>query len=114
MRFTDNNQLDNLQLGQRIRDAREKAGLSQEELAAELGLGQRAISELEHGKRRLAVVEMSELVRVLNVPILYFLEDEITPGDLDQALLQHFHKLSSVNVQKTVIEIVRLLSETTI
>jgi transcriptional regulator with XRE-family HTH domain len=99
-------------LGQKIRQARERAGLSQEELATSLNLGQRAVSELENGKRRLSVHEVEEMAKVLDKPVLYFLTDDIHQSDLDQLLLQHFHKLPSSESQQTVIEIVRLLSET--
>ena len=108
---TDKKVLNSQELGLRIRRAREQQGLSQEELAAEMGLGQRAISELENGKRRLAVAEVSDLARVLDVPVLYFFGDDLTPTDLDIALLEQFHNLPSVGAQKTVIEIVRLLAQ---
>ena len=112
MKITDNNILNPQTLGQLIRQAREQQGLSQEELAAEMNLGQRAISELENGKRRLAVTEVPDLARILDVSILYFYGDELTPDDLDKVLLDQFHDLPSINAQRTVIEIVRLLTQT--
>jgi transcriptional regulator with XRE-family HTH domain len=112
MIITDKCILNPQKLGQRVRQARERQGLSQEELAAEMGLGQRAISELENGKRRLSVTEVPDLARVLDVPFLYFFGDDLTPDDLDMALLAQFHQLPSVDVQKTLIEIARLLVKT--
>jgi HTH-type transcriptional regulator/antitoxin HipB len=112
MRITDKDILDSQELGLRIRRAREKQGLSQEELAAEMGLGQRAISELENGKRRLAVAEVPTLAHVLDVPILYFFGDDLTPVDLDIALLEQFHILPSIDARRTVVEIIRLLAQT--
>lgn len=112
MRIADKKELDSQELGLRIRRAREQQGLSQEELAAEMGLGQRAISELENGKRRLTVAEVPDMARILDVPVLYFFGDYLTPTDLDIALLEHFHNLPSTDAQKTVVEIVRLLSRT--
>jgi transcriptional regulator with XRE-family HTH domain len=97
-------------LGQRIRQARERKGLSQVELAKALGIGQRGISELENGNRKLAVSELPVLSEVLEVPIYYFLEDMVQPDDFDQLLLTHFHALHSDDLKKNVIEIVRLLA----
>jgi transcriptional regulator with XRE-family HTH domain len=112
MQISDKFMVDAELLGQKIRLAREQSGLSQEELAGALDLGQRAISELENGKRRLSVQELLEMARVLHKSVLYFLEDEIQPSDLDQLLLQHFHRISSQAGRQTVVEVVRLLSET--
>lgn len=104
--------MDSKELGLRIRRAREQNGLSQEELADQMGLGQRAISELENGKRRLTVAEVPDLARILDVPVLYFFGDDLTPTDLDIALLEHFRALPSIDAQKAVVEIVRLLART--
>lgn len=112
MKFADKLILNPETLGQRIRQAREKRGLSQEELASALNLGQRAISELENGKRRLPVTDVPKLAQVLDVSILYFFGDEIRLDDLDIALLKEFHSLPNNQIRQTVIEMLRLLSTT--
>ena len=57
----------NLELfGARIRQAREMRGISQDELAALIHKDQRAISEYETGKRRLAAVEGAALNVLVN------------------------------------------------
>ena len=100
-------------LGQRIRQAREKRGLSQWELATALGIGQRGISELENGNRKLAVSELPILSDTLGVSILYFLEGTLLEQDaFDQLLLLHFKSIPSDDLKKSVIEIARILSET--
>lgn len=111
MQFTDKLSLNPEILGQRIRQARERQGLSQEELAAALGLGQRAISELENGKRRLPITDLPDLARHLDVSLLYFFGENVEVDDLDQELLQYFHRLSDPQSRVTILEIVRLLSE---
>lgn len=112
MRYSDKWTLNSQILGRRIRQAREKQGLSQEQLAAALGVGQRAISEIENGKQRLPVTDLPELARALNVPLLHFFEEELSSDDLDLALLKHFHRLPDAKSRHSVIEIVRLISET--
>lgn len=104
--------MDPQSLGLRIRQARERQGLSQEELASSLDLGQRAISELENGKRRLPVTDLPDLARVLDVSILYFFGDEVHLDDLDIALIKVFHSLPNNQVRQTVVEIIRLLTHT--
>jgi transcriptional regulator with XRE-family HTH domain len=57
-------------LAMRLRDLREKRGLTQDEVAAYLGLGARAqVSYLESGKRRLLFLEGVALARLYRVPL---------------------------------------------
>lgn len=64
--------------GERVRRARERAGLSQEQLAARLqldglGLAQKAISRMETGQRVVADYELLHLARALDVSVLELL-----------------------------------------
>ena len=95
--------------GARIKQAREERGISQEELARLLSRDQRAISEYENGKRRLAAIDLPALAKVLDVSLLYFFEDAANIHDLDQTLLQEFHRLSTPEMRKVLIEIARVL-----
>lgn len=98
------------QLGERIRRAREARGLSQEDLAEQVGRDQRAVSEYENGKRRIYAHDLPTFARALNVPILYFFEDVPTNDDLDAMLLDAFHQMEAAE-RKTFIEMVRLLTQ---
>lgn len=65
--------------GERIRMAREKRGLSQEELAAKIqlnghSLSQKAISRIETGQRIVADYEIPLLADALKVDILWLLK----------------------------------------
>jgi len=100
-------------LGNRIKQARDKKGLSQTELAKALGIGQRGISELENGKRKLAVSELPVLAKTLDVPILYFLEGTmLEEGELEGLLLLYFNEIRKDELKKSVIDIARILSQT--
>ena len=64
--------------GERVRRARERAGLSQEQLAVRLqldglGLTQKAISRMETGERVVADYELVYLARALEVGVLELL-----------------------------------------
>ena len=95
--------------GQRLRTARENAGLSQEGLANLVSKDQRAISEYENGKRKLAATDLPEIAEVLKVPILYFFAAAMNTDDLDYAMLTEFHQLSK-NSRHSAIEVMRLLT----
>lgn len=55
--------------------AREEAGLTQTELAAELGEYQSFVARLESGQRRVDVVEFIELAQILNFSASAILEE---------------------------------------
>jgi transcriptional regulator with XRE-family HTH domain len=52
-------------IGARLRDLRKRQGMSQAELAAELGLNQTAISDYETGEARIHAAMLAALARVL-------------------------------------------------
>lgn len=53
-----------------LQEAREEAGLTQEELATRLGETQSFISKVERGERRLDVVELKQLSIALRIPFI--------------------------------------------
>ena len=73
-------------IGNRIRQARETLGLSQEELARLVGRSSTAISYFETGARRVKIEDLQRLAKVLNKPIDYFLQQE--PEDELVAILR--------------------------
>jgi transcriptional regulator with XRE-family HTH domain len=52
-------------LGARLRELRKRQGMSQAELAAELGLNQTAVSDYETGEARIHAAMLAALARVL-------------------------------------------------
>jgi Zn-dependent peptidase ImmA (M78 family)/DNA-binding XRE family transcriptional regulator len=60
-------------VGQRVKLAREDASLSQDELAAQLGLNDRqTLSNIEAGKRKLTAEELVKLIQILGKKLEYF------------------------------------------
>lgn len=53
---------------QALAAARQKSGLTQQELAARLGRSQSFVAKIELGERRVEVVELVEIARILDVP----------------------------------------------
>lgn len=74
-------------IGQRIREAREGAGLSQKELAEKLDFGSAtAISLIELGERRVSVEDLEKIAQILHVDIKIFLDLESEKSDFSYAL----------------------------
>lgn len=55
-----------------LRSMREEAGFSQKELADALGLEQTIVSKVEHGVRRLDLLELDALCEVVGIPLEEF------------------------------------------
>jgi transcriptional regulator with XRE-family HTH domain len=63
---------DRKQLGERLRDAREYLGFSQEEVASYLGVPRSALSMMETGQRKVDALELSRLASLYQRPIGHF------------------------------------------
>ena len=61
-------------MGAKIKDLREKAGMSQTELADKLGLSKSVISAYEKGIRNPSFKILPQLAKIFNVTELYFFE----------------------------------------
>lgn len=55
------------ELGKRLRNAREKVGLKQDDAAVALGLDSTAVAKIEHGKRGLGAIELMRLAALYKV-----------------------------------------------
>src|SRR5262245_55919780 len=60
-------------LAERLREAREYLGLSQETVAAKTGIPRPAISAIENAKRKVEALELQALARLYKHPVDYFL-----------------------------------------
>ena len=66
-------------IGQRIKHRREKAGLSQDQLAEKLGLSPNHVSSMECGKSLLTTKRLLMLCEILGGSPDYYLIGKITP-----------------------------------
>ena len=108
----NNNMASQAEIGHRIRKARERVGMSQEDFAHAVNKDQRAISEYENGKRKVSASELSIFASVLIVPVSYFYEGAFEIDELDQILLQEFHKLPTNEAKEAVLQVLRIFSNT--
>ncbi len=65
----------------RLREARTTLGLSQQEVAAAVGMPRPSVSELETGKRGVTGLELRRLARLYRRPVGWLLGDDDPPPD---------------------------------
>jgi transcriptional regulator with XRE-family HTH domain len=63
-------------LGERLREAREYLGFSQEEIATFLGVPRSALSLIETGQRKVDALELKKLAGLYKRPITHFTGEE--------------------------------------
>ncbi|MGE5371261.1 MAG: helix-turn-helix domain-containing protein [Solirubrobacterales bacterium] len=103
-------------LGQRIQQAREEAGFSQEQLAKMLGCSQPTLSNYEKGKSRLYLAQLQKFAELLDKPASYFLEAmEPDYVEIDALAPEPIQFVAGgdavVNVNQDILEIVKVLKE---
>ena len=125
-------------VGSRVRMRRSLLGMSQERLAAELGVTFQQVQKYERGLNRIGASRLWDLAQVLGVGVDFFYADidDSTSGrsprkiyanpelsedfiDFDMetllrkdviTLLRYYTKLTDPKIQKTVIDLVRTLA----
>ncbi len=75
--------LDPIELGKRLKEAREFLGLSQEQVADHLGIPRPSVSTMESGKRRISFAEMKRLADLYRRPLSYFSGDDAAAAGQD-------------------------------
>lgn len=70
-----------------LRDARERAGITTVEAAEALDVRRPAISEIEHGKRRVSAEELGKLADLYGVSVTWLLERASSAARDDRAEL---------------------------
>ena len=81
-------EIEQQQLGSRLRESREYIGLLQEDVAKALGIPRASVSALEAGKRRVTSLELRRLARLYRRPVGWLLGEEEPGGDLSAPLFR--------------------------
>src|SRR5579871_4752432 len=69
-----------IEIGNRLRQARELAGLSQGQVARMLNLHRPSVSEMEAGRRRVSADELQELARIYDVGVEWLTSGDAAPS----------------------------------
>jgi transcriptional regulator with XRE-family HTH domain len=64
-----------LKIGQRIKDLREAASMSQKDLAYSADLDRSYIASIENGQRNVSIVNIEKIAAALNVTLKQFFND---------------------------------------
>lgn len=73
-------------VGERVRNARARRGMSRKILAKDSGVSERYLAQLEGGAGNISILLLRQIARAMDLPITDFLSDR-TPLGVDQALL---------------------------
>ena len=91
---TITDEIEQQQLGARLRESREYIGLLQEDVAKALGIPRASVSALEAGKRRVTSLELRRLARLYRRPVVWLLGEEAPEVDSSAPLLRATAALS--------------------
>jgi len=80
---TDDKDDDRKTLGERLREAREYLGFSQDQVATFMGVSRSALSLMESGQRKVDALELKKLAGLYKRPVGYFTGEE---GDEDASI----------------------------
>lgn len=76
MSVNDQADVQRMEMAERLREAREYIGLSQDDVAKTLGLSRPAITNIEAGSRKVEAVELDRLSRLYRRSVTYLLTGE--------------------------------------
>ena len=89
-------------LGEKIKTWREEKGISQDELAREVGLSRVAVSEIERGNRSVDAIELAKFAGFFNVSTDALLSD-LKPSKIDS--MENNFEFSSAKLRNTILYI---------
>jgi len=104
------NKSTNSSIGDRLRMAREMAGLTQAQAAKLLGLHRPSISEIEAGRRKVSAEELAKLSEVYAVNMDWILGSEDRSATIDRARLELAARELSKLKPEDLDRVLRLLS----
>lgn len=82
------------ELANRLREAREYLGLSQEAVAQRLGIPRASVSAFESGRRRVTSIELQRLARLYRTPVSRLLDEDESADPVETALFRTATTLS--------------------
>ena len=81
--------MDPIELGRRLRAARDACGVSQQTAAEAIGVPRTAITQMEAGNRSVSTIELSKLASLYQHPVIFFLSEETEAAEDDLLVALH-------------------------
>jgi transcriptional regulator with XRE-family HTH domain len=106
--------LTSTEIGWKLRTIRHKSGLSQEQLAEQVGVTPQQIQKYESGQSKLNSDRLQQIAHALSVPVQSFFTDgnESLPPDLtEKALLHAFRAIPNKEIQECILKITTVASK---
>lgn len=106
--------LNDLQIGQKIREFRLQAGVTQEKLAEELGITFQQIQKYERGVTKVNLVKLQQLAETLKIPVSAFFHEGFSAFQLsveEKQLLTDYRKIRSLGHRSSVLDIIAGLAK---
>jgi len=102
--------ISNEEIVQKVKEYRNTAGKTQQELADLLGKTSASISDLERGKVQLSATELSQIAEYLEIPINYFFSNTLDDEEIQKVIFSIQEqpkeaKLNSFALVKLFLEI---------
>jgi Zn-dependent peptidase ImmA (M78 family)/transcriptional regulator with XRE-family HTH domain len=105
--------IDQIELGRRIRQARESCAMTQDEVAEKLGVSRSVVVQIEQGKRPISGLELQTLAYLFARDIREFLADEFAEDDVVHALFRSQEDVGQDGVKKALRDCIALGHELT-
>lgn len=96
--------LNAVQLGERLRVARERRGLSQQAVGDVLGLPRTAVTNMETGKRAVSTLELTRLAKMYDQSVTFFLIDRTDEEDLATVLFRVVPEFAEDSLLRQAVE----------
>jgi transcriptional regulator with XRE-family HTH domain len=97
------------QIGKRLRDLRELAGISQEKMAELMGVSKGQLQKYEYGKNMMNTEKLQLAANALSVPVQEFFVDEgkdVLPLAVsEKLLLDSYRAISDKTIQESILKI---------
>ena len=84
-------------LGERLREAREYLGFSQEEVATYLQVSRSALSNIESGQRKVDALELKKLASLYKRPVSYFTGEDTEDPSFEEDIAHLARKASELS-----------------
>jgi transcriptional regulator with XRE-family HTH domain len=86
-------------MGERLRQAREYLGFSQEEVAKYLGTSRSALSNIETGQRKVDALELKKLASLYKRPVTYFTGEDAEDQAVGEDVAHLARKASELSAE---------------
>lgn len=96
------------QIGKRLKDLREKAGISQEKLAEDMGVSKGQLQKYEYGKNMMNTEKLQKAAEALSVPVQEFFidrEDALPITVEEKHLLDSYRAIPNEEVKKSILKL---------